>query len=89
MKIISRFMKSRWWHLFAAFYMLATIAYNIHGSRIRGRLVRSLGNARPGSHNSSYPACGGVHYLVLLHALLPQGSQTDERKDPGVKEVTG
>lgn len=30
MKIISRFMKSRWWHLFAAFYMLATIAYIIY-----------------------------------------------------------
>ena len=30
MKLISRFMKSRWWHLFAAFYMLATVAYIIH-----------------------------------------------------------
>ena len=29
MRIISRFMKSRWWHLFAAFYMLAVVAYII------------------------------------------------------------
>ena len=30
MKIISGFMKNRWWHLFAALYMLATIAYIIY-----------------------------------------------------------
>ena len=25
--MLVRFMKSKWWHLFGAFYMLATIAY--------------------------------------------------------------
>lgn len=30
MRFISEFMKSRWWHLFAAFYMLATIVYLIY-----------------------------------------------------------
>lgn len=30
MGLISKFMKSRWWHLFAAFYMLATVGYIIY-----------------------------------------------------------
>lgn len=30
MRFISKFMKSRWWHLFAAFYMLATLGYIIY-----------------------------------------------------------
>ena len=29
MRLISRFMKSRWWHLFTAFYMLAVVVYII------------------------------------------------------------
>lgn len=28
--MLVRFMKSKWWHLFAAFYMLATVAYIIY-----------------------------------------------------------
>ena len=28
--MLVRFMKSKWWHLFAAFYMLATIGYIIY-----------------------------------------------------------
>ena len=28
--MLVRFMKSKWWHLFGAFYMLATIAYIIY-----------------------------------------------------------
>jgi len=30
MSIISKFMKSKWWHFFAAFYMLATVVYIIY-----------------------------------------------------------
>ena len=28
--MLVRFMKSKWWHLFAAFYMLVTIGYIIY-----------------------------------------------------------
>lgn len=28
--MLARLMKSKWWHLFAAFYMLATIVYIIY-----------------------------------------------------------
>ena len=39
MKLISGFMKSRWWHLFAAFYMLATVVYIIYIAATRRMLM--------------------------------------------------